>query len=292
MSAITTAATAVLDAVAARDQTVTGTDLDVALGRVQVEFAEAGFSATIDAMAQLPAALGQTNKAGSLSVTLASNQDALPVTDNGGSLTVDGTVAVSTVTTVTAVTGITNVVHVDDNSGSLTVDGSLTSVTTVGTITNVVHVDDNSGSLTVDGSLTSVGTVTTVTGITNVVHVDDNSGSLTVDGSVSITGTAAVSMANLPTPPSAIFAGGKTVTTAGTRVALASTQALKKGVMIRAATSNTGLIYVGTAAGVSSSAGYELAPGECLPEILPVADLASVGLDSSVNSQSVTYIAS
>src|SRR6185369_7138533 len=167
MSAITTAATAVLDAVAARDQTVTGTDLDVALGRVQVEFAEAGFSATIDAMAQLPAALGQTNKAGSLSVTLASNQDALPVT---------------------AVTGITNVVHVDDNSGSLTVDGSLTSVTTVGTITNVVHVDDNSGSLTVDGALTSVGTVTTVTGITNVVHVDDNSGSLTVDGASRLPG--------------------------------------------------------------------------------------------------------
>lgn len=39
--------------------------------------------------AQLPTALGQTTKAGSLSVTLASNQDALPVTDNSGSLTVD-----------------------------------------------------------------------------------------------------------------------------------------------------------------------------------------------------------
>jgi hypothetical protein len=36
--------------------------------------------------------LGQAAKAASLPVTLASNQDALPITDNGGSLTVDGTV--------------------------------------------------------------------------------------------------------------------------------------------------------------------------------------------------------
>jgi hypothetical protein len=43
--------------------------------------------------AKLPATLGQTTKAGSMSVTLASNQDALPVTDNGGSLTVDAPVA-------------------------------------------------------------------------------------------------------------------------------------------------------------------------------------------------------
>jgi hypothetical protein len=35
--------------------------------------------------------LGQKTKANSLAVTLASDQDALPITDNGGSLTVDGT---------------------------------------------------------------------------------------------------------------------------------------------------------------------------------------------------------
>ena len=95
--------------------------------------------------------IGQKIKTGSLPVVLASDQDALPITDNGGSLTVDGTVAatqsgtwnVGTVTTVTAVTGITNVVHVDDNAGSLTVDG------TVG-VSGTVAVTDNSGSLTVD----------------------------------------------------------------------------------------------------------------------------------------------
>jgi hypothetical protein len=62
------------------------------------------------------------------------------------------------------------VVHVDDNTGSLTIDSAnldvalstrlkpadtLTKVATVDTITNVVHVDDNAGSLTVDGTVTA-----------------------------------------------------------------------------------------------------------------------------------------
>ena len=88
--------------------------------------------------------------------TIVSTSNGLPVsiintsvavTDNGGSLTVDGTVAATqsgtwTVTqsgtwnvgTVTAVTSITNAVAVTDNSGSLTVD-------------------DGGGSLTVDGTV-------------------------------------------------------------------------------------------------------------------------------------------
>lgn len=47
-------------------------------------------------IALLPTALGQTTMAASLPVTLASNQSALPITDNSGSLTVDnaGTFAV------------------------------------------------------------------------------------------------------------------------------------------------------------------------------------------------------
>lgn len=165
---------------------------------------------------------------------------------------------------------ISNVIHIDDNAGSLTVDnggtfvvqasksgtwsnlgisGGTITVTqatgtnlhtvvdsgTISTITNVVHVDDNAGSLTVDNGGTfavqatksgtwsnlgisggtiaatqsgtwNVGTVSTLTTITNpvavtksgawtnlgisggtintitnVVHIDDNSGSLTVD---------------------------------------------------------------------------------------------------------------
>lgn len=94
-----------------------------------------------------------------------SNSNPLPVSDAGGTLTVDGTVA------------ITGPVAVTDNSGSLTVDGTVA-------ITGPVAVTDNSGSLTVDGTV----------GVSNfpaTYPVTDNGGSLTVDGSVTVTqGTA------------------------------------------------------------------------------------------------------
>lgn len=51
-------------------------------------------------IALLPASIGQKAKAASFAVTIASDQDALPVSDGGGSLTVDGTVAVSGTVTV------------------------------------------------------------------------------------------------------------------------------------------------------------------------------------------------
>lgn len=116
---------------------------------------------------------------------------AVPITDNSGSLTVDngGTFAVQAAQSGTWTVG-------------LSAAQTLATVTTLGTITNVVHVDDNSSSLTVDGTvaatqsgtwtvglsaaqtLATVTTVGTVSTITNVVHIDDNSGSLTVDGTV------------------------------------------------------------------------------------------------------------
>lgn len=86
--------------------------------------------------------------------------------------------------TLAAVTAITNVVHVDDNAGSLTVDNpnldvalstrlkpadTLAAVTTLGTITNVVHVDDNAGSLTVDGSVSVIKTDLTPSAPTTAV---------------------------------------------------------------------------------------------------------------------------
>lgn len=94
--------------------------------------------------------------------------------------------------TVTAVTGITNVVHVDDNSstlsvddgaGSLTVDGTVAAtqsgtwnVGTLSTVTNVVHVDDNSSTLSIDdgaGSITVDGSVTAALGTTDAGNLTD-----------------------------------------------------------------------------------------------------------------------
>lgn len=91
-----------------------------------------------------------------------------------------------------------------------------------------------------------------------------------------------------PTAPSTPFNNKTTVTTAGTRVALGASQALTIGVWIRAATTNTGLIYVGDSS-VSASNGYELAPGEA--QFFPIANRATINIDASANSQSVTYYA-
>jgi hypothetical protein len=101
-----------------------------------------------------------------------------PVDDNGGSLTVDGAVTVSGTVAATQsgtwnVTTVTNTVHVDDNAASLTVD-------------------DGGGSLTVDGTVAA--TQSGAWGITGIVHVDDNAGSLTVDdggSSLTVDGTVA-----------------------------------------------------------------------------------------------------
>lgn len=94
-----------------------------------------------------------------------------------------------TLTAITTLGTITNVVHVDDNAGSLTVDGSVT-VPGVATAANqateiasLVNLDVAlSTRLKPADTLTAVTTVSTVSTITNVVHVDDNAGSLTVDG--------------------------------------------------------------------------------------------------------------
>ena len=77
-------------------------------------------------------------------------------------------------------------------SGTVTATvGTITAITTLGTITNVVHVDDNAGSLTIDNAqLSVVGSGTEATALrvtiasdsTGVLSVDDNGGSLTVDG--------------------------------------------------------------------------------------------------------------
>lgn len=129
-----------------------------------------------------------------------------------------GTNSIGDIGTVTTVTGITNVVHVDDNSGSITVDDggtSLTvdgtvaatqsgtwdinSVTTVGTITNVVHVDDNSGSITVDdggASLTIDATALDIRALshtTDSIAIGDGTDLLAIDAS----GRASTSLDNV-----------------------------------------------------------------------------------------------
>jgi hypothetical protein len=98
--------------------------------------------------------------------------------------------------------------------------------------------------------------------------------------------TNAGTFATQETAATTIYNGKKVVTTAGTRVTLASSQAVKS-VTIKALAANTGIIYVGDTA-VASTNGFALLAGDSLS--LDIGNLATVNLDSSVNGEGVTYI--
>lgn len=83
--------------------------------------------------------------------------------------------------------------------------------------------------------------------------------------------------------------GRKVVTTAGTRVTLASSTACK-AVAITAETDNTGVIVVGGSTCVATLAtrqGTPLAAGDTM--VLDIDNLADVYLDSTVNGDGVTF---
>lgn len=87
----------------------------------------------------------------------------------------------------------------------------------------------------------------------------------------------------------AIKHGVKTVTTAGTDVALA-TSASARWVIIQAQTDNTGVIAVGEAgvdATVATGTGVALAAGESIS--LPADDLAGIYIDATVSGDGVRY---
>jgi len=130
--------------------------------------------------------------------------DAIPVTDNGSSLTVDGSVAVSSVGGTVAVTqsGVWDEVGIHDSGNSITVDNAALSVvgggveatalrvTLANDSTGLVSVDDNGASLTVDNPVLSVvgggaeataQRVTLASDSTGVLSVDDNGSTLSVD---------------------------------------------------------------------------------------------------------------
>jgi hypothetical protein len=86
------------------------------------------------------------------------------------------------------------------------------------------------------------------------------------------------------------LSGQKTVTTAGTEVALGD-QLIGAPLMVKALTTNTGLVYVGeSAGGVSSSTGMPLAAGEVVIFEF-VGQLGALWVDSAVNGEGVAWLA-
>ena len=87
------------------------------------------------------------------------------------------------------------------------------------------------------------------------------------------------------------LSGLKAVTTAGTAVALGSQQ-LAGPILVKALTTNTGLVYVGNdgAGDVLNTNGYPLAAGD---QVIfdHVANLANIMVNSAVNGEGVAWIA-
>jgi len=83
----------------------------------------------------------------------------------------------------------------------------------------------------------------------------------------------------------------KTVTTAGTRVALVASSTPARQVFITALSGNTGVICVGGSTVVASLAtrtGVPLDAGDVLA--IDVANLATIYIDSTVNGEGVSFL--
>ena len=88
----------------------------------------------------------------------------------------------------------------------------------------------------------------------------------------------------------AIISGQKTVTAAGTAEALATARQISSPLMIKALSTNTGLVYVGQVSGdVSSANGMPLSAGESVV-LINVGNLAEIWVDSAVNGEGVAWL--
>lgn len=103
-------------------------------------------------------------------------------------------------------------------------------------------------------------------------------------GSLNLTSATVISV-NL-NPYTIVGNGIKRVTVAGTGEPLAASNAIKS-LTIRAFSTNTGLIYVGSST-VTALNGFQLSPQETVS--LDIANLASVWIDAAVSNEGVSFI--
>lgn len=142
-----------------------------------------------------------------------------PVTDNGGSLTIDGNV------------GVSGAVQVEDNGKSLTVDGTvaatqsgtwnvgLTGTPTVN-VGNTVTISDGSGPLTVDGTVAA-----TQSGSWTTASTQSGTWNVGITGTPSVNATP-TGAATLSTTPTAISVGT-------TSVQLVAAQTSRRSIIIQ-----------------------------------------------------------
>lgn len=103
-------------------------------------------------------------------------------------------------------------------------------------------------------------------------------------GGLNLTSSTVISV-NI-NPGTIVGNGVTTVSTAGTRVALAASTSIKS-VTVKASEANTGYIYVGSST-VSAANGFELSARDVVS--IDIDNLSKVYIDSSVNGEGVSYI--
>jgi hypothetical protein len=243
-----------------------GTNNDVTLATLPDT--AAGDLAAINSNTDYGAVVGGGAEATALRVTIANDSTGvLSIDDNGGAITVDGTVAatqsgtwnINEITTLPAITG-----SVTANAGT-NLNTSALALETGGNLATIAG-----DTTSIDGKTPALGQAAMAASVPVVLANNQTA----IPIAHSITG---------------IGHGVKTVTSAGTDEAIAGSTACKK-VTIQAQTDNTGLIAVGTSgvdATEATGTGIILYAGDSFE--LEIDNLADVYIDSTVNGEGVRY---
>lgn len=135
---------------------------------------------------------GQSTSANSAPVVLASDQTAIPITDNGGSVTIDGNVGVTGTVTISGT--VTANVGTGTQPVSGTIEIGATSLTALENITiqngagvSAVNIQDGGNSITIDGSVS----------VSNFPATQPVSGTIEI-GATSLSALETISVANFP----------------------------------------------------------------------------------------------
>lgn len=198
-------------------------------GYVNVKVTPSG-SLTV-ALGDITGVVGQQTMANSLPVVIASNQSAMPITDNAGSITVDGTVAATQ-------SGTWNINNI---SGTVSLPTGAATETTLSSLNSKVTAC-NTGAVTISAALPA--------GNNNIGDVD---------------------IASLPSVVAATYSSSSvtSVTSAATSTSILASNASRRMAIMVNDTDKNAYVKLGATASTTSFS-YKLAPGQTLELPFPV----------------------
>jgi len=216
-----------------------------------------------------------TTSTSTLRVVLPTDQTAIPVTDNGSSLTVDGTVALSGTSAVNVSQVGGNAVNVGSGAA-----GTGTQRVILATDQSVVPINDNGGSLTVDGTVGISGTVAATQSGTWSVRAQDGSGNALASSTTTPAGTEqALITRNIPSGTQTI--SGTVTANAGTGPFPVSDNGgslTVDGTVAVSAVSGSVTVAQATASNLRAQTASESATGSAVP-----ATAGAVGMSDGTN---------